>query len=314
MGIDHMLMINRSGSKEMTSLLSSMHDCSVWEPAAGCPGHWQVHDLYTALIHRFCMDKWTLCVDSDELFVFPYMETRTLADLTRQLGDCDRSALWAVRIETYGALPLTRCEIGECQTRLFDSTGYLQSRGPHGQILVTGGLAERIRQLHHGLGAADAGEPREADQETRCPAAPGPPETERGERMPGGMMAGCLQRVPLTRPDPCFFYDYKNITLAKEELNQPHAWHPCPTGVLLGHAIDRHLLAEQQGHWMDRDLGRMLRDIVGRRPQTALECANSVMYLSSVDLIDSGLMADGGALRPYHRAVQPFHEGKTKHF
>lgn len=200
MGVDHMLLVDDSGSEDVATMLASQSDCSVWKPLLGLWESEYGKRFFHSLQQTYCLGKWTLCVEPEELFIFPYMETRRIQDLTGQLDDCDRTTLWAFEIETYGAGPVLQTERSLDEVRYFDPAGYYQTYGKLGQFEVRGGPGMRFAQSCPIAGNPDLGQ-LPADRlfidfpeafETLLSAS----------RLD---LAPCVDRMPLVKPDEAFF-------------------------------------------------------------------------------------------------------------
>jgi hypothetical protein len=271
MGVDHMLLVDGSGSPETHAFLLLQEDCSVWKPSPSCRTSNHGTRVHNALIQTYGLKKWVLSVDAGEFFVYPYMETRSLADLTSQLDDLERTTLWALRIDLYGPGPMKASAADATGPRYFDATGYYQSYGNLGQIQIRGGAVTRILNEQEFAG------------------------------MPS------LHRLPLIKPLPHVFYQGDRKLVIDEKLNWPHKWHPCPTGVLFSRDFNSGFCQRLlDGSDMDHpsSIGSFASSLRARLlsdPDFTLMAKNSVPYVSSTTLIDHGLMSDGGALRPASR-------------
>ncbi len=271
-GVDHFLLVDGSGLSDINSFLCRQEDCSVWQSSISFKAAGHGTRIHNALIQKHCLMKWVLCVDSGEFFVFPYMETRSLADLTSQLDDLERTTLWALRIDLYGSGPLLKTDPNSDDLLYFDASGYYQTYGNHGQIKIKGGASTRIVNEHEVAG------------------------------MPS------LHKLPLIKPQPHVFYQGGRQHVIDEKLNWPHKWHPCPTGVLLSRDFNsnfcNHLIAGRNTDFLPayiESFASALHARLSSNPEFNLMAKCSVPYESSVSLIDHGMMSDGGALRPASR-------------
>ncbi len=238
MGVEHMLFIDCSGCAKASEFLTQQEDCSIWTTSLGFKESAYGRRFYNTLLHSFCIGKWTFCVDVDELFVFPYMETRSMQDLTGQLDDCDRKTLWALGIEIYGSGPLLKTELGSKDLRYFDPSGYYQSYGKNGQIEVRGGPRSRLLDLRQKEKSVsiDAFPPEEIMRRY--------PESCTGLIYPAEFYrAPSLHKLPLVKPDVEFFYNFRQRDVMDKKKNWPHKWHPCPTGVLLTYKYHKQFCA-----------------------------------------------------------------------
>lgn len=300
MGVEHMLFIDSSGCAKVSEFLREQEDCSFWTPSLGFKESGYGRRFYNTLLQHFCIGKWTFCVDIDELFVFPYMETRSIQDLTGQLDDCERNTLWALGIEVYGSGPLLKTELGSTDLCYFDPSGYYQSHGSNGQVEVRGGPRSRLLDLRQ--------------RKSRLPIDQLPsevimrryPETCTGLTHPAEFnRVPSLHKLPLVKPDMEFFYNFRHRDVMDEKMNWPHKWHPCPTGVLLTYKYHKqsceNLLQKSDSISLVPDSGYLdciLIDQLKANPDFSFMERWSLPYESSESLIDHGLMSDGAALRP----------------
>ncbi len=300
MGVEHMLFIDCSNSSTVSEFLMEQVDCSTWITSMGFKESAYGRRFYNSLLHHFCIEKWTFCVDIDELFIFPYMETRSLQDLIGQLDDCERRTLWALGIEVYGSGPLLKTDPGSTDLRYFDPTGYYQSYGNKGQIEVRGGPRTRLLDLRQKERSLQINEfpPEEIIHRF--------PESCKGYIHPAEFYrAPSLHKLPLVKPDQGFFYSFRQRDVMDKKMNWPHKWHPCPTGILLTYKYNKQFcesLLEQSGYASlvpgSDYLDSILIDQLKANPDFSFMERWSLPYESSKSLIDHGLMSDGAALRP----------------
>ncbi|MFM2199502.1 MAG: hypothetical protein RLZZ505_2934 [Verrucomicrobiota bacterium] len=300
MGVEHMLFIDCSGRAEVSDFLKEQKDCSIWTTSLGFKESGYGRRFYNTLLHHYCINKWTFCVDIDELFVFPYMETRSMQDLTGQLDDCERRTLWALGIEIYGSGPLLKTELGSQDLRYFDPSGYYQSYGDNGQIEVRGGPRTRLLDLRQKSKSLPYHEfPSEETiihQPESCKGYIHPAEFYR---------APSLHKLPLVKPDEGVFYSFRQRDVMDKKMNWPHKWHPCPTGVLLTYKYHRQfcesLLNQSDSTSLvpgSDFLDSILVDQLRENPEFSFMERWSLPYESSESLIHHGLLSDGSALRP----------------
>jgi hypothetical protein len=272
----------------------------VWATSLGFRESGYGRRFYNTLLQRYGIGKWTLCVDIDELFVFPYMESRSLQDLTGQLDDSERTTLWALSLEIYGSGPLLETDLGSEELRYFDPSGYYQSYGKNGQIEVRGGPRCRLLDLRQQQLSLPIGQFPSEETLSRYP------EFSKGLVHPAEFhRAPSLHKLPLVKPDEMFFYNYRQRDVMDKKMNWPHKWHPCPTGVLLTYKYHK-----QSCESLLRDgssvspvpgsdfLDSILIDQLKANPLFSFMERWSVPFESSLSLIENGLMSDGSALRP----------------
>lgn len=297
-----MLIVDGSGSEEVASLLASQEDCSAWKPLLGLKESGYGRRFFHSLLHTYAIGKWTLCVDPEELFIFPYMETRRLQDLTGQLDDCDRTTLWAFQVETYGPGPLLKTERSLDELRYFDPAGYYQTYGKLGQIEIRGGPGMRFARAFARAEIPDC-------YQFSIEMIRDFPESFNALVSSSRLdLSPCLNKIPLVKPDESFFYQLINRSVLDEKDNWPHKWHPCPTGVLLVPKYHKNygksLLSGNGQHTITPGLSSfesMLSEQLRINREFSFKEDWSARFESSESLIDCGLMSDGAALRPSTR-------------
>ena len=272
LGVKHFLLVDGSNNLEIESILSVQPDVSIWVPTLSLASPEAATRLYNTLLHKFCLRKWTFCVEPDEFFVFPYCESRSISDLTGILIDLERNTIWAAKIDLFSDGPIATADPNSENFKYFDPSGYYQSYGARGQIQLFGGVTARLTPGR--------------------PIKSSPP----------------LHRIPLIKCESHIFYEYRNQSVSIDKLNWPHKWHPCPTAVLLTRRYHsdyaRQLLTSEAlplspAHSLLTD--QALKGRLETNSKSTLMTSFSQPYQSSLSLIEFGLMCDGGALRPTAR-------------
>jgi hypothetical protein len=100
-----------------------------------------------AAAQRWGSGRWVLFLLPHEFLVYPYMETRGLADLVQHLEDDRRTTLHAVTLDLYGASSsggelVERRRLETC----FDGWGYVQFPGRRRSVEIRGGPG--LRAFH----------------------------------------------------------------------------------------------------------------------------------------------------------------------
>lgn len=121
------------------------------------PREGQVAGLLNGLFDALA-GRWVLWLWNGEFFVFPYGETRTLADLAQFLDDERRVSVFTYALDLYADdLPRER-EPPEEARLFFDRLGYHAFPRPDRQLRLFGGLGWRFEELTpahmHQLGRA----------------------------------------------------------------------------------------------------------------------------------------------------------------
>lgn len=82
-----------------------------------------------SILDTFCEGRWSLVVDGDELFVYPYFENNDLGVLCRFLDKFDHTAMLATMVDMYSTAPI--CETVHRQaSSLLDTCPYFDP-GPY---------------------------------------------------------------------------------------------------------------------------------------------------------------------------------------
>ena len=127
LGIDHFLFIDNDSSKPMADLLEGMN-------AINC---------------KYAVGHWTLTVDLDEFFVFPYMEERSFKELCYYLDNMEQKSMFAPLIDMYPNGSISNAVVPEgadptLYADHFDASGYHVEYGIFEDIWVRGGPRCRV--------------------------------------------------------------------------------------------------------------------------------------------------------------------------
>ncbi len=98
LGVGHFLFVDNDSDDGSRDHLAAQPDCSVWSTQASYRRSRFGTDWMNWLGRRHCCGHWVLCVDADELLVYPFCDTRPLRALTDWLD--------ASRIRSFGAMLL----------------------------------------------------------------------------------------------------------------------------------------------------------------------------------------------------------------
>ncbi|MEL6209080.1 MAG: glycosyltransferase family 2 protein, partial [Pseudomonadota bacterium] len=148
-GVRHFMLIDNDSEDDLMSWASAQSDVSVWHTSASYRGSNFGMLWCNALLRRYGVGRWCVVVDPDEFLVYPYMETRDLAALTRFLDDDGRPCMHTVMLDAYSDLPLGETVLHEGENPFelcpyFDGDGYLQRQGwGHGNW-IRGGPRLRV--------------------------------------------------------------------------------------------------------------------------------------------------------------------------
>jgi hypothetical protein len=150
LGVARFLVVDNASDDGTTDFLSAQPDVDVFftsesYAASNCGVTWT-----NALLQQFAVDRWTLVLDADELFVFPGFETTSLPELVGLLDAEGAQAMIAPLLDMYSPRSLLDTGYVPGQSMLavcpmFDSDGYEWSSLCNvGQYLVRGGPRHRL--------------------------------------------------------------------------------------------------------------------------------------------------------------------------
>ncbi|MGL5010027.1 MAG: glycosyltransferase family 2 protein [Paracoccaceae bacterium] len=149
LGVDHFLIVDNASDDGTTAYLSSQPDVTLWStPHSYRLSRFGV-DWTTWLQNRYAHDHWCLTLDADELFIYPYWETRPLRALTGWLDRHGQRSLAAMMLDLYpeGALAEARYAPGQDPTEVlswFDAGNYgIKRQDPPGNLWIQGGVRAR---------------------------------------------------------------------------------------------------------------------------------------------------------------------------
>ncbi|MEM1075217.1 MAG: glycosyltransferase family 2 protein [Pseudomonadota bacterium] len=140
LGVGHFLIVDNQSTDETVAFLANQDDVSVWQSAASYKGARFGMDWLTALLWRYGTGHWTLCVDADELLIYPDWDSRNLNVLTEWLDGRDIPAMGALMLDLYpkGPIEYQSGDVGRNPVELlpwFDAYGYWAQLQPKMQNL-----------------------------------------------------------------------------------------------------------------------------------------------------------------------------------
>jgi len=149
LGIDHFLIVDNGSDDGTREYLSEQPDVSVWTTPASYRRSRFGTDWLNWLQSRHGHDHWTLVVDPDEFFVYPFCDSRPLRALTDWLDSSSIKSFPAMLLDMYPRGPLEAAPYAEGQDPFevaswFDSGNYVMSRNPlYGNLWIQGGPRAR---------------------------------------------------------------------------------------------------------------------------------------------------------------------------
>ena len=150
LGVDHFLFVDNDSTDGTREYLSRQPDVSVWGSDHSYKRSRFGVDWLTWLQGRYGHGHWTLTVDADEFFVYPFCDTRPMRALTDWLDASSIKAFSAMLLDMYPKGPIGTQPYAEGQDPFevaswFDSGNYLISRNLlYGNLWIQGGPRARM--------------------------------------------------------------------------------------------------------------------------------------------------------------------------
>ena len=269
LGVDHFLVVDNDSNDGTREYLSLQPDVSVWGSAHSYKRSRFGVDWLTFLQGKYGHGHWTLSVDADEFFVYPFCDTRPLRALTDWLDASSIKAFGAMLLDMYPKGPIDSQPYREGQDPFeiaawFDSGNYLISRNKlYGNLWIQGG--PRARTFF----------------------------TDKPERAPA------LNKVPLVKWDRAYTYVSSTHMLLPRGLNQVYdEWGGEKASGCLLHAkfLDTFTAKaqeemERRQHYADSHEYKSYRAGMNEHPD--LWCKWSERYINWRQLEILGLMSKG---------------------
>ena len=201
-GIDHFLIVDNQSINPMAEILTGEPDVSLWHTDEGYAETRYGVDWMNALLGKYAVDHWTLTVDLDEFFVYPFMGQRSYSELLSFLDDSENPSLFAMLVDMYPKDSIASAHVpaGQCplaHSPYFDQTGYYSIRGAHEDTYVRGG--PRLRAFNSN----------------------------------NYELAPTVQKYPLIKWQEKYAYYLSTHVAYPTSLNHAHKRHHQPTGALL---------------------------------------------------------------------------------
>lgn len=107
LGVDHFIMVNNGSTDGGDQFVATQPDISLWSTDAGYGNARFGLDWLTYLQMRHAHGHWTLTVDVDEFFVYPFCDTRPLAALADWLDASDVRSFGTMMLDMYPKGPVS---------------------------------------------------------------------------------------------------------------------------------------------------------------------------------------------------------------
>ena len=135
LGVDHFLFVDNDSDDGSIDYLSEQEDVSVWHTSSSYKRSRFGMDWINHLLWRYGNDHWTLVVDPDEFFVYPFCDTRPIHALTDWLDASALRSFSAMLLDMYpkgpiGEVPYQRGDNPFHIAEWFDSGNYRLRRNP----------------------------------------------------------------------------------------------------------------------------------------------------------------------------------------
>ncbi|MES2845879.1 MAG: glycosyltransferase family 2 protein [Pseudomonadota bacterium] len=149
LGVNHFLIVDNGSDDGTAEYLSAQPDVSLWRTDASYKRSRFGMDWMNWLLMRHGHGHWTLCVDPDEFFVYPFCDTRPLRALTDWLDASSIKSFSAMLLDMYPKGPVGAQPYREGQdpmeiVQYFDSGNYTISRNRRfGNLWIQGGPRAR---------------------------------------------------------------------------------------------------------------------------------------------------------------------------
>ncbi|MCC7319974.1 MAG: glycosyltransferase family 2 protein [Rubellimicrobium sp.] len=145
LGVDHFLMVDNGSDDGGREYLAEQEDVSLWTTAESYRRARFGVDWLNALQRRYGHRHWCLVVDPDELFIYPFCDTRPLRALTDWLDASSIRSFSAMLLDMYpkgpiGAVPYERGTDPLEIANWFDSGNYtIRPNHRYGNLWIQGG-------------------------------------------------------------------------------------------------------------------------------------------------------------------------------
>lgn len=150
LGVDHFLFVDNGSQDGTAEYLRGMSDVSLWRTEASYRHAGFGIDWMNYLKRRYAHGHWVLVVDPDELFIYPFCDTRPIRALTDWLDNSAIRSFSAMLVDVYPKGRVSDAVYQEGQDPLeianwFDSGNYTISKNPtYGNLWIQGGPRARL--------------------------------------------------------------------------------------------------------------------------------------------------------------------------
>lgn len=150
LGVSHFLFVDNDSTDGTLEYLGGQVDVSVWSAKASYKKATYGVDWVNWLNRKYAHGHWTLVVDPDEFFIYPFCDTRPIPALTDWLDNSSIRSFSAMLIDVYpkGPLDAQTYRAGQNPMEIaswFDSGNYtIRKNKTYGNLWIQGGPRSRV--------------------------------------------------------------------------------------------------------------------------------------------------------------------------
>jgi len=149
LGVNQFLLVENGSDDGTRDYLEQQNDVSLWTTDHSYKRSRFGVDWLNGLQSLYGDGHWTLVVDADEFFVYPYCDSRPLRALTDWLDDASIRSFGAMLLDMYPKAPIKETSYHEGQNpfeiaEYFDAGNYVITRNPvYKNLWIQGGVRAR---------------------------------------------------------------------------------------------------------------------------------------------------------------------------
>lgn len=150
LGISHFLIVDNDSTDGGTEYLAAQEDVSLWTTKASYKRARFGVDWLNWLQQRYAHGHWTLVVDADEFFIYPFCDTRPIRALTDWLDSSQVRSFGAMLLDMYpkGRIDAVPYRAGQNPIEIaawFDPGNYMIEKNKfYGNLWIQGGPRARV--------------------------------------------------------------------------------------------------------------------------------------------------------------------------
>lgn len=150
LGIGHFLIVDNNSTDGSAAYLAEQPDVSVWSTSGSYKGSRFGVDWLNWLQSKYGHGHWTLVVDPDEFFVYPFCDTRPIKALTDWLDSSAIKSFGTMLLDMYpkGRIDAVPYRIGQNPMEIagwFDPGNYMiEKNKKYGNLWIQGGPRARV--------------------------------------------------------------------------------------------------------------------------------------------------------------------------